>query len=181
VGCSEILRKVFEIVWVIPQVLGSFLSLVVTHRDHGGSIVTPFHMRPISSVDTLIFSVEGILWLTVSHSVLVSGHHLGSETNFSFSSMEIIFRPSRFFFNGRPFSQQDGSVFYSCCWASPAQSFFCLCPTELMTVSHCLNLETSPTWKARFLYLFPPGTGSPILNPGIALCLINLHVIIWHL
>jgi hypothetical protein len=52
-------------------------------------------------------------------------------------------------------------VVYSCCWASPAQSFSRQSPAVFMTVFYCPNFETPPTWWARFLYLFPLGTGWP--------------------
>jgi hypothetical protein len=41
---------------------------------------------------------------------------------------------------------------------SPAQSFSALSPAGLMTISYCLRFETSPTWRARSQYLYPPGT-----------------------
>jgi hypothetical protein len=34
-------------------------------------------------------------------------------------------------------------------------------PEGLMTIFHCLNTETPTTWMARFLYLYPSGTGQP--------------------
>jgi hypothetical protein len=30
---------------------------------------------------------------------------------------------------------------------------------RLITIFYCFTFETPPTWKARFPYLFPPGTG----------------------
>jgi hypothetical protein len=38
---------------------------------------------------------------------------------------------------------------YSCCWASPAQSFSGPSPTGLMTTFYCLRFETPPTWRTR--------------------------------
>jgi hypothetical protein len=35
----------------------------------------------------------------------------------------------------------------------------------LMTIFYCPGLETPPTWRARSLYLYPPGTGWPSYNP----------------
>jgi hypothetical protein len=32
-------------------------------------------------------------------------------------------------------------------------------PAALMAIFCCLRFETSPTWRARFPYLYPPGTG----------------------
>jgi hypothetical protein len=53
------------------------------------------------------------------------------------------------------------SVVYNCCWSSAAQSFSCPSPVGLMTTFFCLRFETPPTWRARPLYLYPPGTGWP--------------------
>jgi hypothetical protein len=44
---------------------------------------------------------------------------------------------------GRPLWQEDGSVFYICCWLLPAQSFFGLSPLGLATIFYCLTFETS--------------------------------------
>jgi hypothetical protein len=45
-----------------------------------------------------------------------------------------------------------------------------LSPTGLMSIFYCLYFETPPTWRARFLYLFPPGTGWPSYTPGHSVC-----------
>jgi hypothetical protein len=60
----------------------------------------------------------------------------------------------------RPLWQEDRSVIYNCCWPSSVQSFLGLSPAGLMTF-YCLRFETPPTWRARFPYLYPPGTGWP--------------------
>jgi hypothetical protein len=62
---------------------------------------------------------------------------------------------------GRPPYREVRSVVNSCSWASPAQSFSGPNHAVLMTIFRCLKFETSPTWRARFPYLFPPGTGQP--------------------
>jgi hypothetical protein len=49
---------------------------------------------------------------------------------------------------------------------SPAQSFSGPSPAGLMTIFYCLRFETSPTWRARSLYLYPPGTRWPGYTPG---------------
>jgi hypothetical protein len=36
---------------------------------------------------------------------------------------------------------------------------------RLMTIFYCLKFEIPPTWRARFLYLYPPGTGWPSYTP----------------
>jgi hypothetical protein len=42
-------------------------------------------------------------------------------------------------------------VVFSCCWASPAESFSCLSPGGLISIFYCLNIDTPPIWRARFL------------------------------
>jgi hypothetical protein len=54
-----------------------------------------------------------------------------------------------------------GSVVYNCCWPSPAQSFSGLSPAEIMTTFYYLKFETSPIWRARSPYIYPPETGWP--------------------
>jgi hypothetical protein len=57
-----------------------------------------------------------------------------------------------------PLCREDGSVVYSCCWPSPAQSFSGSSPAELTTTFNCLRFETPPARRARSSYLYPPGT-----------------------
>jgi hypothetical protein len=64
-----------------------------------------------------------------------------------------------FLTTGRPLWWEDRSVIYSCCFASPAQLFWGLPPTWFMTIFCCINCEIPPTWRARSLYIFPPGRG----------------------
>jgi hypothetical protein len=66
---------------------------------------------------------------------------------------------------GRLLSQEDGSVVYNRCWASPAQSFSAPRRAELMTIFYSLIFETHLTWRARSPYLYPPGTVWPIYIP----------------
>jgi hypothetical protein len=65
----------------------------------------------------------------------------------------------------RPVWRDDGSVIYSYCWSSPAKSFSVLSPAGLAAIFYCLNYDTSPTWRARFLNLFPLRTGWPSYTP----------------
>jgi hypothetical protein len=37
----------------------------------------------------------------------------------------------------------------------------------LVTTFYCLRFETPPTWRARSLYLYPPGTGWPSYTPRL--------------
>jgi hypothetical protein len=65
-----------------------------------------------------------------------------------------------------PLWWENGSVVYSCCWPSPAQSFSGPSPAGLVTTFSCLKFETPPTWKARSLYFYPTGIGWPSYTPG---------------
>jgi hypothetical protein len=64
-----------------------------------------------------------------------------------------------------PLWQENGSVIYNYCWSSPAQSFSGTSPAGLMTTFYCLRFKTPPTRRARFPYLYPPGTGWPSYSP----------------
>jgi hypothetical protein len=57
-----------------------------------------------------------------------------------------------------PLWREDGPVVYNYCWSSPAQSF---------SGDHILlsQIRDSPTWRARSLYLYAPGTGWPGYTP----------------
>jgi hypothetical protein len=57
---------------------------------------------------------------------------------------------------GSPLWRGVMSVVYSCCWASPAQSFSRPSPVGLTTIFYCLKFETPPTWITRFPFLSPP-------------------------
>jgi hypothetical protein len=46
-------------------------------------------------------------------------------------------------FVGRPPWREDGSVFCTCCWPLPAQSFLGPSPLGLATIFYCLRFETS--------------------------------------
>jgi hypothetical protein len=93
---------------------------------------------------------------SVGQSVLVSGAHLGPLTNFSFA-MKFSVDSCGFAVLWRPLWREDGSVIYCLIASGPCQS------------SHSwaeVSSETPPTWRARFLYLYPPGTGWPSYTPG---------------
>jgi hypothetical protein len=94
---------------------------------------------------------------SVGQSVLVSSTHLGLMTRFL-----LLLRVCSC---GASFWRENGSAIYNCCWSSPALSFLGLSPTGLVTIFYCLRIETPPTWRARFPYLYPPGTGWPSYTP----------------
>jgi hypothetical protein len=61
-----------------PRALGSLFSPLTTRRDCGGGILTRLHTGFLQL--QLIYDRQ-----SVGQSVLVSGAHLGTVTNFSFS------------------------------------------------------------------------------------------------
>jgi hypothetical protein len=87
--------------------------------------------------------------------VLMSGTHLGPTTNFSyFFFLLLSLDCCRFVDVGVPSLM---SLQFTVA-AGPRQcSFFSgLSPAGLMTTFYYLNFETPPTWRVRFLYIFPP-------------------------
>jgi hypothetical protein len=66
---------------------------------------------------------------------------------------------------GCPFWREDGPVIYNRCRSLAAQSFLHVSPVGLMTIFYFLRFETLLTWRARSLYLYPPGTRWPSYTP----------------
>jgi hypothetical protein len=97
----------------------------------------------------------------VDQSVVMLTPHLGPKTRFLLPS-----DCCSFVYVGRSLWQEEGSVVYNCCWASPAQSFPDHSPAGPRTIFYCLRFETPPTWRARSPYLYPPEQGGPALPPG---------------
>jgi hypothetical protein len=95
---------------------------------------------------------------SVGQSVLVSGTHLGPATNFS--SSLIIFRQLRVCWCGATSLTRSRVCSFQFLPSTASTAF-------LKSESHgthehillSLFLRLPPTWRARFLYLFPPGTG----------------------
>jgi hypothetical protein len=61
--------------------------------------------------------------------------------------------------------REDGSVFYNCCWCSPAQSFSGPRPAGLMTTFYYLRFETPPTRGTGPCIYILRGQGGPVLPP----------------
>jgi hypothetical protein len=97
---------------------------------------------------------------SVGLSVLEWSTHLGLTTRFL-----VLSDSCRYVDAGRSFWREDMSVVYDDCWLSPAQSFSGPSSVELATIFDCLRFETLPTWRARFPYLYPPGTEWPSYTP----------------
>jgi hypothetical protein len=65
------------------------------------------------------------------------------QSSGAYDQICITVRQLRFFYLGRSLWREDVSVFYNCCWPSPAQSSSGPSPLGLATISYCLRLETS--------------------------------------
>jgi hypothetical protein len=102
---------------------------------------------------------------SVGQSVMLPGAHLGAVTNF-FTLLEIFFRQLGVCYFVAP-SLTRGRVcnlLYNCFRFLPEQSLLGQSTAELTTIFYCLIWD-SPTWRARSLYLYPPGTGWPSYTP----------------
>jgi hypothetical protein len=81
---------------------------------------------------------------------------LGPKTRFSLLS-----ESCEFVDVGRSLWRQDGSVVCSCCWPTPAQSFWVPSLAGLMTTFYSLRFKTPQSWRAWSPYLYSTGTGWP--------------------
>jgi hypothetical protein len=70
---------------------------------------------------------------------------------------------------GRPLWRENRSVVYNCYWSLQAKSFSGTSPSGLSTIFFCLAFETPSIWWVRLPYLHAPGTGAPVIPPGIGL------------
>jgi hypothetical protein len=95
-------------------------------------------------------------------SILVWGSHLEPMTRFvSFLSQ---LRASWW---GLPLWLEDGSVIYCRIASGPCQSSHSRVEVPQNSRPYfTVSSETPPTWRARSLYLYPPGTGWPSYTPG---------------
>jgi hypothetical protein len=124
--------------------------------DYSPSVSQGSCTRWLASISQLIkVRVEVMLWPTVSRVV-----SLGIKPPSGAQDQILLLSDSCGFVDvGRPLWRQDAPVVHNCCRSSPAQSFSGPSPAGLMTILYCLRFETQPTWRARPLYLYPPGTG----------------------
>jgi hypothetical protein len=69
---------------------------------------------------------------------------LGWSTHLNLTTKFLILSDSCVFVDvGRSLWRENGSVVYSCCWASPAQSFSVPSPVGFATIFYCFRFETS--------------------------------------
>jgi hypothetical protein len=111
---------------------------------------------PLSNLKSKLFYDQR----SAGWSTLVSSPHLGSKTRF------LLLLDGFWFVDvEHPLCREDGSVVYSRCWFSLAQSFSGQSHAGLVTIFNCLRFETSQTWRARSPYLYPSGTGRSSYTP----------------
>jgi hypothetical protein len=91
---------------------------------------------------------------SVGQFILDSSPHLWPKTRYL-----LLLDSFWFVYVRRPFSREDRSVVYNCCWSSPAQSFSGPIRAGIITTFYCLRFETPPTWRVKSPYLYSPGTG----------------------
>jgi hypothetical protein len=150
---------------------GYFPAFVLTSSLNGGWLPVPHDCslwsRSHNSIHWLSLSKLCYDRWSVGQSVLVSSPppppNLGPKTRFLLLSDSCGYVDV-----GWPLWEEDGSFIYNCFWPSPAQSFSGLSPLGLMIIFYCLRFETPPTWRARYLYLYPPGTGFPFCHLWLA-------------
>jgi hypothetical protein len=103
---------------------------------------------------------------SIGQSVLVSGAHLEPVTNFSFS-LKFPLGSCGFVFCSGLSDEEDGSVVYCSIASGPCQiSRSWAAVSQNSWPYFTVSSETPPTWRARFPYLYPPGTGWPSYTPG---------------
>jgi hypothetical protein len=72
-----------------------------------------------------------------------------------------------FFDIGHPLWREDGSVIYCTIAYRPCQSTHSWVQVSQDSRPYCtLSFGTPPTWRARFMHLYPPGTGWPGYSLG---------------
>jgi hypothetical protein len=107
--------------------------ILCLNGDPSASMVTANHWLWVTSKSELCYNQR-----SVGQSVLVSSPHLGPNTKFLLMSESCVFVDV-----GRHVWREDGSVVYSCCWSSTAQSSLGPSPAGLMTIFYCLRFDTA--------------------------------------
>jgi hypothetical protein len=116
---------------------------------------------------------------SVDLSILVSDTHLGLAIKFCPPFFNYFLDSYGFDHVGRPLWREVGSVVFSCCWASPAQSFSGLSPAGLKTVFYCPNFLDSPNLEGQVPVFISPQNQNYITTDGQLTCLSWCQTPIW--
>jgi hypothetical protein len=106
----------------------------------------------------------------VGQSVLVPVTHLRPATNF-LTYLWLFLDSCLFVDVGRPLWREVGSVVFSFCRASPAQSFSDLSPMGLTSIFYCLYFSDSSNLEGQ----------APVFISPRVVCLISIHIITWYI
>jgi hypothetical protein len=177
---NYVLRRLWVLYW---QEIRSYIPAVNEHDDFVNKSIT-LHVTVYNEMKHR--SVWYYLWLCPVASTKLKRdfvpfiRHLNSLQDLSQSWESELFYDWRFTANQfvlatRPLRlttsnfifqlNTSGYAIYNCCWSSPAQSFSTPSPSGLMTIFYSLRFETPPSWRARSLYLYAPGTWWPSYSP----------------
>jgi hypothetical protein len=119
---------------------------------------------------------------TISRPVCLGVRRPSGTCDKFFFLLEISFRQSRVCYFVAP-SLKRGRVcnlLYNCFWALPEQLLLFRSPTELTTIFYCLISDSPPTLRAKFPYLYPPGTPGHWVSFSAALCSnLCIYVVQW--
>jgi hypothetical protein len=126
-------------------------------------VLVPEAFRPINSDSKSNVNVM-LDWRSLGQHVLVSGTHLGPMTRFYYC------QAVAFLLICAPSLTRSRVCTLQLLLDSPAQSFLGPSPSRLITIFYCPKFETPPTCRARFPYLYRPGTTRPNYTPGTGLC-----------
>jgi hypothetical protein len=131
----------------------------MTLRHYGGGILT----RPQRKSKKLYFDLR-----SVGQFVLMSDTHLEHATSLSPYFVNYLLDSYGFVLVVRPLWGEVGSAVFSCCWASPTETFS---PAEPISIWNCYNIETSPDLRPRSCIYIPQLQSSPVVPQGLV-CII---------
>jgi hypothetical protein len=137
-----------------------------THRYStyltGNTLRLRYKAQPVNAV----WSWSSCGRQSVDQYVWVSGLPLGSLTRF-YLALLLSFDDYVVLLSMRPLWRENGSVIYCTIASGPCQSNHTWAEVPQNSRPYLnVSSETPPTWKARFPYLYPPGTGWPSYTPG---------------
>jgi hypothetical protein len=136
-------------------------------RSSSGLRNKPTRPKQLTAACCCFLEVEVKLRPTVSRSVRLGVRRPSGKRNQFYFLFEISFRQLQvcYFIAPSLTRRRVCNLLYNCFWALPEQSLLGRSPAEL-TAIFTVSFETPPTWRTRFPYLYPPGTGWPSYTSG---------------